>query len=221
MDESAHARAAFREGIGDISPRALQTRLEGVLESASMTPGSLTVLATTALDESAEIDRAANRGAGVQMSYEGLRLSRELIHADPWSNGDRDEADLDAVAAEVLVARGFEYLAHTEVAMDVVAAVRHFGRDQTLREAATDPAPFDRQLEADFIQIAVEAGVDVALETIPEAAVTIGKELSDELATDPLPRADTALVGVDERIATAIAPPDTTAPGEFSRSSGT
>jgi hypothetical protein len=221
MDEIAHARAAFREGIDDIAPEDLRTRLEGVLESASMTPGALTVLAAMTLDESAEIDRVANRGAGVQMSYEGLRLSRELIHVDPWSDDNREEANLDAVAAEVLVARGFEYLAHTGVAMDVVAAVRHFGRDQTCRETATDPASLDKRLETDFIQIAVEAGVDVALETIPETAVAIAEELSEELGTDPLPRADAALAGVDERIATAIASPDTTAAGEFSRSSGT
>ena len=34
MDETAHARAAFSEGIGDIVPEALRARLEGVLESA-------------------------------------------------------------------------------------------------------------------------------------------------------------------------------------------
>jgi hypothetical protein len=221
MDETAHARAAFREGIEDISPDALRSRLEGVLESASMTPGALTVVTTTTLNETAETDIAANRGAGVQMSYEGLRLSKELIHADPWSNGDRNEANLNAVAAEILVARGFEYLAHTGVAMDVVEAVRQFGYDQTLRETAADPTTLDGQLEADFVRIAVKAGVDIALETIPEAAVAIAEELAEELGTEPLPGADTALVGVDERIAAAITSPDTTAAGEFSKSSGT
>lgn len=221
MDETAHARAAFREGIGDISPDALRSRLEEVLESASMTPGALTVLTATTLDESIETETAANRGAGVQMSYEGLRLSRELIHADPWSNGDPSDGDLNAVAAEVLVARGFEYLAHTGVAMDVVDAVRQFGCDQTIRETATDTATLDGQLEADFIRIAVTAGVDIALGTVPEAAAAVAEELSEELGTDPLPGADTALLGVDERIATAITAPDTTAAGEFSRSSGT
>ncbi|RJX47118.1 DUF7114 family protein, partial [Halonotius pteroides] len=79
MDETAHARAAFSEGIGDIVPEALRKRLEGVLESASMTPGTLTVVTATALDESVDLDTASRRGAGVQMSYEGLRLSRDLI----------------------------------------------------------------------------------------------------------------------------------------------
>lgn len=221
MDETAHARAAFREGIDDIEPDALRSRLEGVLEVASMTPGALTVLTATVLDESADREIASRRGAGVQMSYEGLRVSRDLIRADPWSNGEQAEGDMNAIAAEVLVARGFEYLAHTGVAMDVVEAVRHFGRDQTLRETAADPAALDTQLEAEFIQIAVKAGADVALTSIPETVINVAEELAEELGTDPLPVADTALVGVDDRIATAVGNIDTTTAGEFSQSSGT
>ncbi|MFO7926516.1 hypothetical protein [Natronomonas sp.] len=223
MDETAHARAAFREGIGDIVPDPLRRRLEGVLESASMTPGALTVLAATTLDDAADLDIAARRGAGVQMSYEGLRLSRDLIHTDPWANGDRTEGDLNAIAAEVLVARGFEYLAHTGVAMDVVEAVRQFGRDQTHRENATqaERTSLDRQLEAAFVRIAVRAGADVALGSIPDQIDGVADELAAELSTDPLPRSETALVGVPERLSTAIASPDTTTPGEFSQSSGT
>jgi hypothetical protein len=223
MDETAHARAAFREGIGDIGPDALRTRLEEVLESASMTPGALTVLTAATLDDAVELDVAARRGAGVQMSYEGLRLSRELIHTEPWTTGDRSEGDLNAIAAEVLVARGFEYLAHTGVAMDVVEAVRRFGRDQTRRETAPDTewASIDRRLEADFVRIAVRAGADVALGAIPDPIDAVAAELAEELGTDPLPRSETALVGVSERLSAAIASPDTTTPGEFSQSSGT
>jgi hypothetical protein len=153
------------------------------------------------------------------MSYEGLRLSRDLIHTDPWSNGDREEGDMNAIAAEVLVARGFEYLAHTGVAMDVVDAVRHFGRDQTLRETDGTPAELDRRLEADFVRIAVRAGADVALGTVPEPIDTVADELAEELGTDPLPGTEAALGGVAERISAAVASPDRTAAG--SRSSGT
>jgi hypothetical protein len=223
MDETAHARAAFREGIDDIGPDALRTRLEEVLESASMTPGALTVLTATTLDDAVELDVAARRGAGVQMSYEGLRLSRELIHTDPWTTGDRSEGDLNVIAAEVLVARGFEYLAHTGVAMDVVEAVRQFGRDQTRRETAaeSDRASLDRRLEADFVRTAVRAGADVALGTITDPIDAVADELAEELGTDPLPGSETALVGVSERLSAAVASPDTTTPGEFSQSSGT
>lgn len=221
MDETAQARAAFREGIGDIAPDALRSRLEDVLESASMTPGALTLLTATTLDESTDLNTASRRGAGVQMSYEGLRVSRDLIHTDPWSNGDRDDGDMDAVAAEVLVARGFEYLAHTGVALDVVEAVRHFGRDQTHRETASDPAALDRRLEADFVRIAVRAGADVALGEVPEAVDAVADELADEFGTVPLPEPEAALGGVDERLSTAVPSPDTPSTGDFSRSSGT
>jgi len=221
MDETVQARAAFREGIGDIAPDALRSRLEDVLESASMAPGALTLLTATTLEESVDLDTASRRGAGVQMSYEGLRLSRDLVHNDPWSNGDRDDGDMDAIAAEVLVARGFEYLAHTGVALDVVEAVRHFGRDQTLRETASDPASLDRQLEADFIRIAVRAGADVALGEVPDSIDAVADELAEELGTAPLPETATALGGVDERLSNAVPSPDTTPAGDFSRSSGT
>ena len=221
MDEIAHARVAFRDGIGDIEPDALRSRLERVLEAASMTPGALAVVSATALNGSVDRELASRRGAGIQMSYEGLRLSRGLIHTDPWSNGDRTEGDLNAIAAEVLVARGFEYLAHTGVAMDIVEAVRHFGRDQTLRETADDPRLLDARLEAEFIRIAVVAGSDVALRSIPETVNSVADELAEELGTDPLPNPDTALVGVGDRIATAVSSLDTTTAGEFSQSSGT
>ena len=128
---------------------------------------------------------------------------------------------MDAIAAEVLVARGFEYLAHTGVALDVVEAVRHFGRDQTLRETATEPNDLDRGLEADFVRIAVRAGADVALGSVPDRIDTLAEELAEEFGTVPLPDSETALPGVDERVSSAVPSPDTTTTGDFSRSSGT
>ena len=220
MDETAHARAAFRDGIGDISPDALRSRLGGILESASMTPGALTVLTATALEDSIEGDAAARRGAGVQMSYEGLRLSRELIQTDPWTDGDPSEGDLNAIAAEVLVARGFEYLAHTAVADDVVAAVRQFGRDQTRREDPDADRPaLDRRLEADFVRIAVEAGADIALGSVPESIESLAGELAAEVGTVPLPEPETALAGLEDRIETSFPSPETAPGGEYTRSS--
>ena len=220
MDETAHARAAFRDGISDITPDALRSRLGGVLESASMTPGALTVLTAAALDESIEGDAAARRGAGVQMSYEGLRLSRDLIQNDPWTEGDPSEGDLNAIAAEVLVARGFEYLAHTVVADDVVAAVRQFGRDQTRRENPdVDRAALDRRLEADFVHIAVEAGADIALGSLPEEIESLADELAAELGSRPLPEAEIALAGLEDLIATTLPSPETAPGSDYTRSS--
>lgn len=224
MDETAHARAAFREGIDDIAPDALRARLEAVLETASMTPGALTVLTATVLDDSTEGDVAARRGAGIQMSYEGLKLSRELIRTDPWVNGDRTEGDMDTIAAEVLVARGFEYLAHTVVAEEIVDAVRRFGRDQTRREereSAVDRAALDSGLEADFIRIAVIAGADIALGTVPEAVEALAEELAAEIGNEPLPEVDDAIAGLEERIASVNRSRETPPRKDYSRSPGT
>lgn len=222
MDETAHARAAFREGISDVTPDTLRTRLEEVLETASMTPGALTVLTATVLDESTEGDVAAQRGAGVQMSYEGLRLSRELIRTDPWTNGDDSNGDMNAIAAEVLVARGFEYLAHTVVAGDVVDAVRRFGRDQTRREEpGVDRAALDSGLEADFVRIAITAGADIALGTVPDGIESFAEEVAADLGTEPLPEPDAALAGLSGRIVTAVASPEAAPKRDFSRSSET
>lgn len=221
MDETAHARAAFRDGIGDISPEPLYSRLEEVLKTSSMTPGALTVLTATALGESIEGDSAARRSAGIQMSYEGLRLSRELIRTDPWAEGDTDAGDIDVIAAEVLVARGFEYLAHTVVADDVVEAVRRFGRDQTRREEPDADRPaIDRGLEKDFIRIAVVAGGDIALQTVTEDVTVLADELADELGIEPMPDAETALEGLEDRITAAIAGTEATPTGDFSCSRG-
>lgn len=222
MDETAHARAAFRDGIGDITPDALRARLDRILEAASMTPGALTVLTATALNDSIEGDVAARRGAGVQMSYEGLRLSRDLIRTDPWSDENSSDGDMNAIAAEILVARGFEYLAHTVVAGDVVEAVRQFGRDQTRQEAPdTDKTALDRRLEADFIRIAVKAGADIALGSVPQEIEVLADELATELGTDPLAEADIALTGLRDRIATTATSPETAPRRDYSRSPGT
>lgn len=212
MDEAARARTAFRDGIADIGPEALRERLEGVLAAASMTPGALTVCTAATLGESVGPDAAAQRGASLQMTYEGLALSRELIDADPWTNGDRSNGDMNAIAAEVLVARGFERLAATAVAADVVEAVRRFGRDQTRREdPEADRAALDRGLETDFIRIAVVAGADLALGSVPEGIGPFADALAGELRTDPLSPPDVALDGLEERVLAAAGPDATTA----------
>lgn len=221
MDETARARAAFRDGVADISPDALRERLENVLETSTVTPGALTVLTATTLGESVDPEAAAQRGAGLQMTYEGLALSRELIHTDPWTGGDRSDGDMNAIAAEVLVARGFESLADTAVAVDVVEAVRRFGRDQTHREEPdADRDALDRRLEADFVGLAVEAGSDIALDGVPSGVDSLADTLAEELASHPMPAPESAFAGLEDRLLTA-AGADTKTAGEFSHTSGT
>ena len=111
-------------------------------------------------------DPVAERAAGVQLVYDGLRLTRRLAREEPWvrgepSNGDStptDEANLGILTADVLVARGFYLLARTEAADAAVGVVRNFGRDQTVARSAPERG-LDRNLEADVLELAVVAGV--------------------------------------------------------------
>jgi hypothetical protein len=121
---------------------------------------------------SGDADGLAGRAAGVQLIYDGLRLTRRLVHAEPWPeasgsgaagslDGEGVAADMDILVADVLVARGFYLLARTEAATVAVDVVRSFGRDQTERRETADPA-LDRELERDVLRLAVVAGVTAA-----------------------------------------------------------
>jgi hypothetical protein len=162
MDNAVRARRATRDALADIEPERLREVLRDRLADASMTPGVLTLLSAHTLDPTVDVGPLAERAAGVQLIYEGLRLTRTLAHDEPWADGGNDaarRADLDILAADVLVSRGFYLLARTETADRAVEVVRAFGRDQTRRRTAgVDPAALDRNLEADVFALAVAAG---------------------------------------------------------------
>jgi hypothetical protein len=169
MQEAAAVRRAALDMVRDVEPAPLRDRIEGEL-GGSMAPGVLTVLTVRALadgptavdaDETLA-DPLAERAAGVQLIYDGLRLTRQLAAAEPWtaSETDADDGDLAVLAADVLVARGFYLLARTDAADAAVATVRAFGRDQTLSREAGDDG-LDRNLEADVLELAVVAGATV------------------------------------------------------------
>ncbi|ESS08534.1 MAG: hypothetical protein A07HN63_01764 [uncultured archaeon A07HN63] len=163
MDTAARARTAARETVADIEPPALRAVLLDRLETTSMAPGVLVLVSATGRDSSVAIEPLLDRAVGVQLIYEGLRLTRSLAHEEPWTDVDDTEidADLDILAADVLVSRGFSLLATTEASAAAVETVQAFGRDQTTRrETATDDAAtLDRNLEADIFALAVRAGV--------------------------------------------------------------
>jgi len=162
MDNAVRARRAARDALADIEPERLREVLRDRLADASMAPSVLTLLSAHTLDATVDPDPIAERAAGVQLIYEGLRLTRTLAHDEPWADGETDaarRADLDILAADVLVSRGFYLLARTETAERAVEVVRAFGRDQTRRRAAdADHETLDRNLEADVFALAVAAG---------------------------------------------------------------
>lgn len=146
---------------------------EGIEPAGDLDATAADANGATAAAYAGDPDGLAGRAAGVQLIYDGLRLTRRLVHAEPWPeaggsgnpgslDGEGVAADMDILVADVLVARGFYLLARTEAATVAVDVVRSFGRDQTERREAADPAALDRELERDVLRLAVVAGVTAA-----------------------------------------------------------
>jgi hypothetical protein len=154
MKEASHVRSAAREAVRDIDPEPFNEVVTNALETGSMAPGVLVVLSARALDSSIAIETVAERAAGTQLIYEGLRLTRRLAAEDPWKSDGSDDGNVAVLAADVLVARGFYLLARTEAAGSAVETVRNFGRDRTCDRD-------ERRLEADVFRLAAVAGTTV------------------------------------------------------------
>ncbi|MDQ2050736.1 hypothetical protein RBH26_09575 [Natronolimnohabitans sp. A-GB9] len=223
MEQADSCRRAAAEAIADIEPPELHDRIETLLEDASMVPGVLTLesAAATAADGRAVLEtddntRAqhdagdlATQAAGVQLIYEGLRLTRSLAHEEPWTgSGDRDSdrGDLEILAADILVARGFYLLARTDAAGKAVRTVQAFGRDQTRRDevadetasgvagtdgdAAVDPTSIDANLEHDILELAVLTGAAAVSDTPSQRLLATADEIADRVGTAFPPAAE-------------------------------
>ncbi|WP_049893243.1 DUF7114 family protein [Natronococcus jeotgali] len=210
MEQADSCRRAALEAVTDVEPPALHEFIESTLESASMLPGALTLESARAVDSSDPIGRddalddgIVTHAAGVQLIYEGLRLTRSLAREEPWSDAETDaDGDLEVLAADILVARGFYLLARTDAADKAVRTVQAFGRDQTHRlesREGSDPAVTrDTNLERDVLELAVRAGAAAVdegpspslLETADEIAAAAGTSFPaverSAIAADPL-----------------------------------
>ncbi len=186
MDDAARARDAACEALADVEPDQLREALEDRIANAAVTPGVLTLVTARATNAQVDPDEVVDRAVGVQLIYEGLRLTRSVAHAEPWVTAPTRETDIDAdmdvLAADVLVSRGFSLLACTDAAAAAVEVVRGFGRDQTLRDReGTDPAAataLDRNLEVDALELAVVAGTAAADSDPPEELLRYARELA-------------------------------------------
>jgi hypothetical protein len=198
MDDAVRARDAAREALADIEPERLRDALYTRLAHAPMTPAVVTLRVATALDpDAASADGVLEQAAGVQLIYEGLRLTRHLAREEPWATTERDpnsdldgiEADLDILAADVFVARGFYLLARTEAADRAVRVVRSFGRDQTVRRRPdADRDALDRNLESDVFALAAVAGAAAVGRSAATDLVTYAADLPTgaEVPPDPV-----------------------------------
>ncbi len=159
MEEAAAVRRAARATVDDIEPARLRDDLLAFIDDVSLAPGVLTLF--TARICSGSTDGLEKRAAGVQLIYNGLRLTRQLAREEPWEDSDRTSADMHILAADVLVARGFYLLARTEAAETAVDVVRAFGQHQTNRREQNDSS-LDAQLEHDVLELALATGASVA-----------------------------------------------------------
>ena len=185
MEAAVRAREAAREAVQDVTPKPLRDRIYALLDESSMVPGVLALSSARVADgERPPGDGVANRAAGVQLIYEGLRLTRTLATDSPWDRDPPyDDANLDILGADAMVARGFYLLARTEAADKAVETVTSFGRDQTDRQHGRDsPA---RALEVDVFELAVIAGSTAVVADPPEALLTYAAELATNDDPDP------------------------------------
>ncbi|WP_435124114.1 DUF7114 family protein [Halobaculum sp. D14] len=183
MDDAVRVRDAATTALADIEPDRLNAAVTERIADAEMTPGALTLVSARALDADADLAGVAEHAAGVQLIYEGLRLTRTLAHDEPWNAVDLDaagdiDADLDVLAADVFVSRGFYLLARTDAAEKAVDTVRRFGADQTRRGDDDDPADRDRNLEADVFELAVVAGTAAVGATAPDELLSYAADLA-------------------------------------------
>jgi len=206
MDDAVLARRSAREALSDIEPEPLRQRLDEQLATASMTPGALTLVCARAFAPDANVSAFGERAAGVQLIYEGLALTRRLAHEEPWATATEDDidADLDVLAADVLVSRGFYLLARTTAAAErAVETVQAFGRNQTARDDdGADAATLDRNLEADVFELAVVTGVAAVGGATSDELLAYADDLAREYQGE-LPAAATLLDnGTRKRLAT-------------------
>lgn len=201
MDDAAAVRRAASRAVGAVEPEPLRDRLEGALDATSPVPGLLVVTSAGAVDGGVDVEAIADRVAGVQLVYAGLRVTRGLASDPPWTTGGADLANLDVLAADILVARGAYLLAGTEASDAAVGVIRSFGRDQTNREGQEGP---DTDLEADVFELAAIAGATAVGPGTPPQLIQWAVELasvegglpdpaslaSAEPPTGPMPVAD-------------------------------
>lgn len=190
MDEAARARTVAVDVLDDVTPPRLRDLLHTRLQDATMTPGVLTRLSARATDRPVDPTELDRRVAGVQLIYEGLDLTRSLARTEPWARDGVTAADIDIVAADVLVAKGFHLLARTDAATVAVDTVQAFGRDETNRTAGrSHPELATRALEADVFELAIVAGVSATGADLPAGvrsfAVDLAKSFDHDLPTAP------------------------------------
>ena len=205
----------LEQSLADIEPPAFRRHLQTVLGDITLTPAVLVIRTARALEPSLDLETCALRATGVQLTYEGLRLTRSVLREERWRATDGQSVYyLDLLAAAVLVSRGYYYLADSGVARQSVETARRFGRHQTYAQTG-DLDDVEYSLEADFVSLAVNTGADLAVQTVPPSITAYGESLARDIGREPLPGPVDALVGVEERVTSLAGTPEATEVDEY------
>lgn len=198
MDEVGALRQVLHGSLDDLEPPALRDRALAVVDDASLLPGALAIRTATALDASVEPTAVAQPAAGVQLSYEGLETTRDILRTNRWADEPAQAYHHDLLVAEVLVSRGLSHLATTGVAPDAIDIVRRFGRTQTAADESGQRHAED-PLEIDILELAVAAGADSVMDGVTPAVRRCGADIARELLEYPFPD-PVRLCAVDDRL---------------------
>ncbi len=159
------------------------------------------------------------RAAGVQLIYEGLRLTRALADDPPWERDPpHTDSNIDILAADVMVARGFSLLARTEAADKAVETVQSFGRDETDGQQGRPAAP--HALETDVFELAVVAGTTAFGADPSEALRSYAADLAASVDGDHPEPPEPVAEAVEQAVAD-VPNPRQLGPAEDPRSSAT
>lgn len=190
MEEVGALTEVLEGSLADLEPPPFRNRVTGAIGERPLLPGVLTIRVARRIDATADIQAAAARGAGVQMCYEGLELTRSVLRTEPWEDPDGMEAyHQDLLVAEVLVSQGFNLLAETGVVTDAVAIVQRFGRTQTALDDLGHRHD-EEPLEVDVLELAVNAGADLSMDGVSSAVRAHSGDVARELLEYPLPDPD-------------------------------
>lgn len=187
MDASGLVRRATLERLADIEPHTLACELQAIVREGSMVPGVVTLRTAERLGGGFH-GETRERAIGVQLTYEGLRLTRELVrNEERYASAQPTESYLALVAAEVMVSRGFGDLAETPVASGVIDLVQQFSRNQThdYRAGNGSESSAGTTLEYDIVDLAVAAGATAVFDYVPSFVEQVGSSLAAQLEADP------------------------------------
>ena len=207
MEDAAAVCDAARDVLEDVGPPPLWELLDARLGETTATPGILTRMSASAAggpETSADLDR---RVAGVQLIYEGLSHTRSMVRAPPWESDTEETANTNLLLANILVARGFSLLAHTDAADTAVKTVRSFAREETSRETDPEAVAGRNALEIDVFELGIVAGVSAAGVTPPPRTRALASDLVASLSEDSLPE------GTDDALETLVTGDGQRSPG--------